>query len=150
MDAYVSKPLRPDDLFAVIDDLFGPEPGATTGTGQARVEPALDSASLLAGFSGNRTLLGQVVDVFLADSPAIMAAIQQAVARRDAKAVAASAHALKGSIGLFAQQDAYQTARRIERIAASGDLTGVLEACAVLEGEMIVLRGQLGELRRAL
>ena len=74
--------------------------------------------------------------MFLADSPKLMAAIRQAAEQRDGKALASSAHALKGSIGLFAQQDAYQTARRLERTATSGDLAGVQDACATLEREM--------------
>jgi HPt (histidine-containing phosphotransfer) domain-containing protein len=152
MDGYVSKPLRPEELFGVIDDLFASEPlaDAVPGAGPAAVEHALDSAALLSGFSGNKKLLGEVIDVFLADSPGLMMAIRQAVAQHDRKALAASAHALKGSIGLFVQQDAYQTARGLERAAAGGDLTGVHETCATLEEEMAVLRERLGDLRKAL
>jgi HPt (histidine-containing phosphotransfer) domain-containing protein len=79
-----------------------------------------------------------------------MLAIRQAVAQRDGKALAASAHALKGSIGLFVQQDAYQTARALERAATGGDLTGVQDACATLEEEMAALRERLGNLRKEL
>ena len=60
-------------------------PTAVPGAGPAAVEPALDGPALLAGFSGNRKLLGEVIDVFLADSPNLMAAIRQAVAQRDAE-----------------------------------------------------------------
>jgi CheY-like chemotaxis protein len=152
MDGYVSKPLRPEELFGAIDDLFasGPFADAVPGAGPAPVDHALDGTALLAGFSGNKKLLGEVIDVFLADSPNLMLAIRQAVAQHDGKALAASAHALKGSIGLFVQQDAYQTARGLERAAAGGDLTGAQEACATLEREMEVLREQLGDLRREL
>ena len=128
----------------------GTERRHQTPAPNAAVEPALDGPALLAGFGGNRKLLGEVIDVFLADSPTLMAAIQRAAEGRDAKALASSAHALKGSIGLFAQQEAYQTARRLERTATSGDLTGVQDACATLEREMAGLRGQLGELRKQL
>jgi PAS domain S-box-containing protein len=152
MDGYMSKPLRADELFAVIDDRFASAPSAAvvSGPGPTAVEPALDRPALLAGFSGNRKLLGEVIDVFLVDSPSQMAAIRKAVEQRDGQALAASAHALKGSIGLFEQQDAYQTARGLERAARSGDLTGVQEACTTLEGEMARLRERLGDLRREL
>ena len=152
MDGYVSKPLRPEELFGAIDDLFASEPfaDAVPGAGPAPVEHALDGTALLAGFSGNKKLLGEVIDVFLADSPNLMLAIRQAVAQRDGKALAASAHALKGSIGLFVQQDAYQTARALERAATGGDLTGVQDACATLEEEMAALRERLGDLRNEL
>jgi HPt (histidine-containing phosphotransfer) domain-containing protein len=74
----------------------------------------------------------------------------RAAERRDGKALASSAHALKGSIGLFVQQDAYQTARRLEKTATSGDLTGVRDVCATLEKEMAGLRVKLGDLRKQL
>ena len=124
MDGYVSKPLRPQELFATIDDLFAAEAPADVApvVSQIGVESALDGPTLLAGFGGNRKLLGDVIDVFLEDSPNMMAAIRQAADRLDAPALASAAHALKGSIGLFDQRNAYQTARRLERTAASGDL----------------------------
>ena len=152
MDAYVSKPLRPDALLAAIDGLIGSEAsaGAASGFKQTVIGPALDGPALLAGFGGNRKLLGEVIDVFLSDSPNLMAAIRRAAKRRDAKALASSAHALKGSIGLFVQQDAYQTARLLERAATGGDLTGVQDACATLEKEMAGLRVKLGDLRKQL
>jgi CheY-like chemotaxis protein len=159
MDAYVSKPLRPAELLAAIDGLFtSKNPVPNSGTElrhqapapHSAAEPALDGPALLAGFRGNRRLLGEVIDVFLADSPKLMAAIQRAAEGRDAKALASSAHALKGSIGLFAQQEAYQIARRLERTATGGDLAGVQDACATLEREMASLRGQLGDLRKQL
>ena len=65
-------------------------------------------------------------------------------------ALASSAHALKGSVGLFVQRGAYETARRIEQAGRSGDLAGVDEACAALESEMTELRTALGDLRKQL
>ena len=157
MDAYVSKPLRPAELLAAIDGVFASKnlvphsgPELRHQTPRTPAEPALDGPALLAGFRGNRRLLGEVIDVFLADTPKLMAAIQRAAEGRDAKALASSAHALKGSIGLFAQQEAYQIARRLERTATGGDLTGVQDACAALEREIAGLRGQLGKLRKQL
>ena len=67
------------------------------GTGISR--GALNEASLLAGFGGNRQVLREVIDMFLTDGPALMTAIREAIARRDSDAAARSAHALKGSVG---------------------------------------------------
>ena len=149
MDAYVSKPLRPDELLAAIDGLFGSYAATASDTPLPvpRGESLLDTDSLLAGFAGNRTLLREVIDMFLVDSPNLIAAIQQASARQEGAALASSAHALKGSVGLFVQRGAYETARRLEQAGRSGDLTSVDEACAALEGEMSELRTALGELR---
>jgi two-component system sensor histidine kinase/response regulator len=152
MDGYVSKPLRPDELFGVIDAMFAPEAPAEVPAPSAQpvAAPGLDGGTLLAGFGGNRKVLGEVIDVFLADSPTLMTAIQQAVGQRDVAALASSAHALKGSIGLFDQQGAYQMAKQLERAAKSGDLTGIEDARTELETELAGLRTKLGELREQL
>ena len=141
MDAYVSKPLRLDDLLAAVDGFFG----SRTPAG-----PLLDPPTLLAAFGGNRTLLGEVIDMFLVDGPQLMTAIRQATDSREGHRLASSAHALKGSVGLFGEQGAYETARRLEQMGKSGDLTNADEACTALEREMTELRATLGDLRKHL
>ena len=172
MDAYVSKPLRPYELLAAVDSLVASRPGSdgskssvvsglpptpTAKASSARevgsqtpIAPHLDAATLLAGFNGNRTLLGEVIDIFLVDGPQLMTAIRQARESRDEKAFASSAHALKGSMGLFVQRGAYETARRLEQAGKSGDLTGVDDTLATLETEMTELRTALSDLRAGL
>ena len=141
MDAYVSKPLRLDKLLAVVDGFFA---SATLA------RPVLDAPTLLAGFGGNRTVLAEVIDMFLVDGPRLTAAIRQAAEQGDGRRLASSAHALKGSVGLFGEQGAYETARRLEQMGKSGDLTGAAESCAALEREMEVLLASLAELRKDL
>jgi len=137
MDAYVSKPLQLDDLLAVVDGCF------VAG-------PLLDAPTLLAGFGGNPGLLGEVIDIFLTDGPHLVTAIRQATDRHDGSALATSAHALKGSVGLLSRQGPYVTVRRLEQMGKSGDLTSVDEACTTLEREMTALRAALADLRRQL
>ena len=60
MDAYVSKPLRLDELLAVVDGLFTSVPPA---------RPLLDPPTLLSAFGGNRKVLAEVIDMFLVDGP---------------------------------------------------------------------------------
>ena len=79
MDAYVSKPLRSDELFAAIDAVV---------THQARRDAAptavapdnVDRDALLAGFGGRADLLKHVVEVFLEDAPAMLARLKEALA----------------------------------------------------------------------
>jgi len=70
-------------------------------------------------------LLHEVIEVFLADTPKQMAALDSAVARRDATAIASAAHALKGSCGLFSTAGAYESAQRLEKLAREGVLDGI-------------------------
>ena len=50
--------------------------------------------------------------------------------------IAAAAHALKGSVGLFSQGGAYEAARALELAARAGDLTGVEARCADVQEEL--------------
>jgi CheY-like chemotaxis protein len=149
MDAYVSKPLRPDELMAAIDGVAAPPPAAPEPE-SVQAQIAEHTSTLLAGFAGNRTLLGEVIDVFLTDSPGLVTAVRQATDARAPDALAHAAHALRGSIGLFLQRAAYDTAHRLEDAARRNDLTGVDDTCAALEREMAGLRAALGDLRREL
>jgi two-component system sensor histidine kinase/response regulator len=148
MDAYVSKPLRAEELLGTIDRM-----GGRVGADEARADgppralaranlapahgeapgaevvgasgPPIDRHALLASVGGDERLLREVVSVFLTDAPKQVAALDAAVRSRDAAAIASSAHALKGSAGLFSKAGAYDAARALEQAARQGDLTGV-------------------------
>jgi two-component system sensor histidine kinase/response regulator len=154
MDGYISKPLRPDELFATIDSLCAP-PGEAAGAAvDAPAAPApvrsVDLDQLLAGFNGNTRLVRDVVDVFLQDAPETLARIRDAARTRDARALGAAAHTLKGSAGLFAQGRAYESARRLEQVARAGDLAGADAACAAVEADVSRLMAELRDLRASL
>jgi PAS domain S-box-containing protein len=154
MDGYVSKPLRPDELFAAIASVLAPPAGEVRGGTAAAAEgpapPPLDVGTLLAGFAGNRKLLGEVIELFLADTPRILDEARRALARRDAAALASSAHALKGSMGLFAQRGAYEAARRLELAAKAGELARIEEIFDELEVEAKQLSADLQSVSRSL
>ena len=141
MDAYVSKPLRLDELPAVVDGLFTSVPPP---------QPSLDPPTLLSAFGGNRAVLAEVIDIFLVDGPQLMTTIRRAADQGDGQSLASSAHALKGSAGLFSKQGAYETARRLEQLGKSGDLAAAGEVCSELERDMDALRAMLAELRKDL
>ncbi len=120
MDAYVSKPLRPDELFSAIDSVVR---GQLDTTELPAAAGSVDRRSLLTAFGGRMDLLKHVVDVFLEDTPSILSRLKQALQDNNAADVTSAAHALKGSIGLFSQGEAYECARRLEQLGRSGDLT---------------------------
>ncbi len=86
---------------------------------------SIDSAALLADFGGNSALMADVIRVFLSDAPAQAETLSAAVAAGDAEAIAAAAHALKGSVGLFSKGAAYEAARTLEHAARAGELADV-------------------------
>jgi PAS domain S-box-containing protein len=99
MDDFISKPIDVEQLRCVMERFAA---------------PALNTASLLAGFGGNEKLFRELVDVFVTDAPKLMSRIERAIERRDAGRLKETAHALKGSIGNFETSRAFSAARRLE------------------------------------
>jgi CheY-like chemotaxis protein len=148
MDAYVSKPLRVDELFAAIDSLCPPGEAAVASDADVRAAaPGVDAAALQASFNGDAGLVREAAEIFLQDAPSMLARLRDAVGKGEAPRVAAAAHALKGSAGLFAQGLAYQSARRLEERARSGDLTDASAAYATIEADLAQLMDELRQLR---
>jgi len=151
MDAYLSKPLRPADLLATIDEVLGGGSAAMSAAlverkGDAasvdmdadteRVAPEINESALLADFGQNRTLLTETIGVFLSEVPSRIAALRLAVVSRGADSVAAAAHSLKGSVGLFSRGRAYESAQSLERAARGGDLTAIETLYTDIEHEV--------------
>lgn len=111
MDGYLSKPIDPARLFAVVekgDDGY-------SGLDRAVVTAVtFDQNALLHRLSGDHELMGVVIGMFLEDLPVRLAAIEDAVALGNAEALRVAAHALKGAAGNLS-------------VCALVDLTGVLE-----------------------
>ena len=81
MDAYVSKPLRPDELFSAIDRFRanqGQSGAARVTAPESRPAPAVDRAALLAAFGGQATLLADAAGVFLTDAPLMLGRLRAA------------------------------------------------------------------------
>ena len=167
MDAYVSKPLRPQELYAAVDRYGGPgdkppagggaaparkprraaidaapAPGADE-TGDPASPPAIDRAALLDAFGGKATLLADAIGVFLADVPKMMKRLRKAARAGDLPEIAAAAHAIKGSAGLFSLGAAFESTRRLEHMAASGEREGLETTLAGVEAAMTALAREL-------
>ena len=106
----------------------------------------LNLAAALERVGGDQELLEEVAQLFLDTSPDLLTEIGRAVVARDARALERSAHTLKGSVGNFGADAAFQAALRLEKIGRSGDLMGVDEAYRALEAEMERLRPALATL----
>ena len=143
MDAFVAKPLRPAELFAALDQFF-PPPDRRVAAGEPLRQ--VDGAALLAGVGGTASLLAEVVAVFLTDAPAMLERLRDAARAGNVHALAAAAHAIKGSVGLFTDGEAFVSARRLEQIARAGDRSAIEAACADLEKAVAGLTTELRHL----
>ncbi|HEV8716731.1 MAG TPA: response regulator [Candidatus Binatia bacterium] len=149
MDGYISKPLQARQLFEVIAGLV-PIPAETetdTPDQTAPTESVFDRNAALDRVEGDRELLQEIVGLFFDEIPGLLSAIQEPVARRDAKALERAAHTVKGAVSNFGAKDAFAAALRLEVLGRGGDLTNVEEACAELEKAIIRLKGALAALK---
>ena len=84
--------------------------------------PDLDVAQALERMDGDRALLLDLVDVFLADLPTQMQAITAALAQRDAAALIRPAHSITGSAGNLSALALQELAEQMVQAGRSGNL----------------------------
>jgi PAS domain S-box-containing protein len=148
MDGYVSKPIRIGDLEeAVIQATVAKQSSSTEGANPT-AGGIMDEAAVLAGLGGNRKLLRDLARLFLADYPKQVTEIKIAIQRKDAERLRRAAHALKGSVGNFAAQRAFDAALQLEMMGKGGDLDAAQGVCVTLENELSLLTRELQKLGR--
>jgi CheY-like chemotaxis protein len=105
MDGYVSKPLDPRLLCAVVE--------------QEEVAPSLptfERDAALERLGGDAQLLSEVIQLFLVDCPLRLAAIRSAVEARNADALCREAHGLKGAAGNLSAVSLFEAAEILEQL----------------------------------
>jgi CheY-like chemotaxis protein len=149
MDSYVSKPLRPRELFEVLDRLApatGPDPAMAESAAPA---PAFDMNQALDRMDGDVELMKELAGLFLDECPQRMADIHAAILRRDPSGLKKSAHVLRGSVANFGARAATEAARRLETSGRDQDWSDVEAAWAALEEAIAGLTPALAKLGRA-
>jgi signal transduction histidine kinase/DNA-binding response OmpR family regulator len=132
MDGYLSKPVDPRMLFAVVEQEFAPPAKPADAAAKPLV---FDESELRARVAGDEQLLNDVVRIFLEDCPARLAAIRAAVERRDGDAIRMAAHALKGAAGNLAANGLFEAARVLERLGAEARLDAAEAAWRIVAAE---------------
>jgi CheY-like chemotaxis protein/HPt (histidine-containing phosphotransfer) domain-containing protein len=147
MDGYVSKPIRADELLAVIEGLLpATAPEEVGGAMDQHVAAVFDRTAALSHVDGDIALLREMVELFLADYPQQMAKLEEAIARDDSQTLMRAAHSLKGMVGIFAAKATYEAALRLEIMGQNGELVHARTAFAALADEMTRLVGVLAPL----
>ena len=108
MDGYLSKPLDPRLLCAVVE-----QEDATPAT----VLPTIfEREAALERLGGDAALLTEVIQLFIEDCPVRIAAIKAAVDAKDGAAVAREVHGLKGAAGNLSVVSLFATAEILEQL----------------------------------
>jgi CheY-like chemotaxis protein/HPt (histidine-containing phosphotransfer) domain-containing protein len=145
-DAYLAKPFDPRELFAVIDRLAPPPPGTRSLvlTPVAAARPrTFDEADLLARVAGDRALLAEVIQLFLAEGPRLRAELAAVVDGADPDPVARIAHRIKGMLASLSARPASALARELEERARRGEIAGLHEHAERLDQAVRAVEAEL-------
>jgi CheY-like chemotaxis protein/HPt (histidine-containing phosphotransfer) domain-containing protein len=135
MDGYVTKPLRPVELFETITRLTAPA-APMPETPPVVESDILDRKTLWERVAGDADLLREIVALFLSDCPERLLELHAALRHQDCPALAGAAHRLKGALGNISANNATEAVQRVEVLARAGDVRAVPEALARLEDEL--------------
>ncbi len=148
MDGYLSKPIRIDELKQATSEVNktqnisqSSEPNAFRAIGQ--LELLLDSVM------GDRALLTEMAELWLADSAKQESQIRNGLDSGDAIMVQRAAHALKGSVGTFQASAAQDAANQLEMSAKDADLVEARKVFERLSTQIDLVRQDLSQLARA-
>jgi CheY-like chemotaxis protein len=133
MDDYVSKPVRIDDLAAVLER-------AHRELASQVALPAIDPQSLatlreLPGDEGEN-VLQELVGIFFDSGPLALQDLRAALIRGDARGVALIAHTLKSSCGQFGATRLQEQCDSLERAGNAGNLEPMAELLSSAQTEL--------------
>lgn len=107
---------------------------------------AMDKNRLLSLFCDDEDILKQVILSFVQEYPAQLKQIETAIEKRDSKALAGSAHKLRGSIASFTQEGLFEETKQIELLAQHADFERASHAYENLRSGLKIMEDQLSHL----
>jgi signal transduction histidine kinase/DNA-binding response OmpR family regulator/HPt (histidine-containing phosphotransfer) domain-containing protein len=149
MDDYISKPVRVEELDAVLARWVAraEEPEVLAGASEASVRdefpvtepdvPVLDGSVIdgLRSLGGEEGIVAELVGMFLEDTPPRLASLREAMQRGDARDVEDFAHALKGSASNMGAALLAEVCARLEAAGISGELADAKDLLPRAEAE---------------
>jgi signal transduction histidine kinase len=145
MDGYLSKPIQLQELRDLLRE-YEALPAQTMEVshpqGQKECRPLgdegepVDRDTLLDRLGGDSQLLSELIEIYLSQSPSLLAAAQRALQEKNGRDLARVAHTIKGSAGNFSARATLETAERLEAFAEEGDFSRAQEAMSALDREM--------------
>ncbi len=99
-------------------------------------DSGLDLNVALSRVDGDEEILREIAQIFVDSYLDQLAEVRKAIEANDAVALHGAAHSLKGSVGNFGAEAAFQIVRRLEMMGRNADLTGAAQALAELEAAL--------------
>ena len=151
MDEYISKPIRAIDLYELIESKTGHR-STITHTNQAKPvapERIVDWARAFETVGGDRSLLEELIKVFLGDRETLVSNISNAIKDGNANELRLSAHSIKGALTHLGAREPARLASILEEIGSAGDLETksdvVTEVLQALKDSLAPLASEMNE-----
>ncbi len=120
---------------------------AQSKSAQPNPQEAFNQSELLRRLEGDEQLLQELIEVFFLECGPALENVREAVASRDAPALYAAAHKLKGTVSTFGNRAATETALLLETMGRSCDLAGAEQGFNQLQAQMQAMEKSLAEVR---
>jgi signal transduction histidine kinase/CheY-like chemotaxis protein/HPt (histidine-containing phosphotransfer) domain-containing protein len=130
MDEYVSKPVRPRQLFHAIAAAIGferenAEPSGILKSGSS--QKLVDWNGPLSQLHGDHAVLKDITRLYIEETQENLLRLPAAIAECNATALQRMAHTVKGAMRFFRAETATQCGQELEDLAATGDLSSAPE-----------------------
>jgi two-component system sensor histidine kinase/response regulator len=150
MDDYLSKPIREERLFSVIEGLANglqdgnkAKPPFIIGDIHPKAQDVFDFSKAMKTVNGDEALFNEITALFLESAADNLSKIRKGILNKDAGVVEHAAHNLKGSVANFGAKRAFDAAYRLEQMGKDGKLTAAESANLELEKEFKALESAL-------
>jgi GAF domain-containing protein/CheY-like chemotaxis protein/HPt (histidine-containing phosphotransfer) domain-containing protein len=138
MNDYVAKPIRPQELMAAIARTPSRvRAAAARDTGVER--PPVDASvldRLAESMGGDDAFVTELIEQFVTDSPALVAAARRGLEAGDADEVRRAAHTLKSNAATFGANELADRSSRLEAAAKAGGLDDGLAQIEAIDEEL--------------
>lgn len=112
-----------------------PDASPSSFAGEPTLDPAVLDQIAELDEPGQPSLVVELIDVYLADEPRRVEAIETAARGSDPAALSRAAHALKGAALSLGVKACAAICAELEKRGRAGDLTGAVELVAALRAE---------------
>jgi CheY-like chemotaxis protein len=150
MDDYLSKPIRVNEL---VDALSRGAPKAAYGGEAVSDISVIDDGvfrELVMSTGDDAAFVGELMDTYFTDAPALLAQLQSSLAADDAETFRRAAHTLKSSSATMGAMTLSEVAKDLEMMGKSGSLDGAASKIAQAETLYPHVKAALEQKRAAL
>ncbi|HEY5314160.1 MAG TPA: response regulator, partial [Pirellulales bacterium] len=138
MDHYISKPIRSQELFAMIEGLFSSKVSKWDVPSQSDTDSAgpIDWQAALTTAGGDQQLLAEMIGMFLVEGPKLAGEIRGSAASGDATTLRRAAHTLRASLRYIGAEAAAARAGQLEQQSGTADFQSLAPRIEALEQDV--------------